>query len=313
MPNVPRFELSEPVVCKPLDQWKSIAVELLGCQTRFVQGERWRHRVIECGEGEPLLLYHGIGGHADTYARNLRNLGRHFHVYAVDALYHGLSDEGPWDLDKRHDYQVDAIVDLMDAEGLDFAHVAGESMGAQLAFEFGLRFPERAGKVILNTGIGYRVRRPDKSLEEGWGDLSSKSTIALTEPSFATMRSRMEWLVHKPERMTDEMVELRVRLYSDPAVNAKMRRWFKIGNPEGDAWDLNPFWEVDVLQSYKPQTLVFWTEHNPGEGPESGENFARQIPGAQFYLMKDAAHWPQWEKPEEHDQVLIEFLKQTRP
>src|SRR4051812_31623413 len=109
------LELSKQVSCKPRDEWQSIAVELLGTQTRMVQGERWRHRVIECGDGgEPLILIHGIGGHAETFARNLHNLAEHgFHVYAIDALYHGLTDKEPYDDDKRTDYQVDALADLV--------------------------------------------------------------------------------------------------------------------------------------------------------------------------------------------------------
>ena len=306
------FKLLQPVECKPLDQWKSVGVELLGCQTRLVSGEKWTHRVIECGEGEPLLLIHGIGGHAECYARNMHNLGKHFHVYAVDALYHGYSSEGPWDLDKRHDYQVDAIVDLLDAEGHERAHIEGESMGAMLAFEFGLRYPERAGKLIFNTGYGWRVRlKRSFPAPKAHDDLAELSLKAITEPSFEITRRRLEWLVVDPARMTDDIVEIRNRLYSTPQINAKMRRWFKVDSTDVDPWDLNPFWEEEDLQNYEPESLVFWTEHNPGEPPALGEYFASLIPGCKFYLMADASHWPQWEKPEEHDQVLIEFIKGT--
>ena len=98
----------------------------------------------------------------------------------------------------------------------------------------------------------------------------------------------------------------------DPEINAKMRRWFKVDNPDGDAWDLNYFWEDEDLHKYQvPETLVFWTEHNPGEAPEVGEYFASLIPGCKFYNMTDAGRWPQWEKPEERDQVIIEFIKGT--
>lgn len=305
------FELSNPVTLKPLDEWGSVAVELLGCQTRFVQGRRWRHRVIDFGKGEPLLLIHGIGGHAETFARNMRNLGQHFHVYAIDALYHGYSSQGDWDPYKRHDDQVDAIVDLLDAEGHPFAHIEGLSMGAQLAFEFGLRFPERAGKIIMNTGISYRVRlsKTDFPPAEGHGDLAELSQEVITRPRFDVMRRRMEWLVADPARMTDDMVAIRLRLYEDPDVNAAMRRWFKVGVDDGDPWDLHPIWEESDLTEYKPESLVFWTEHNPGEGADLGEYFASLIPAGKFYLMKDAAHWPQWEKPEEHDQILIDFIR----
>lgn len=113
-----------------------------------------------------------------------------------------------------------------------------------------------------------------------------------------------------PSRMTDEMVEIRLRLYQDEAINAAMRRWHKLdqADPGPDPFDYEPQWDEEDLRGFQPDALVFWTEHNPGEGPELGEYFASCIPGCGFYCMKDAGHWPQWERPEEHDQVLIEFI-----
>ena len=115
----------------------------------------------------------------------------------------------------------------------------------------------------------------------------------------------MEWLVASPERMTDEMVEIRLRLYSFPEIYESMQRVYRIGRP----WTRKLRFTEDDVQTFKPESLVFWTEHNPGQAPDYGEYVAGLIPGASFYNMLDVAHWPQWEKPEEHDQVLIEFIK----
>ncbi|MFE4666987.1 hypothetical protein ACFRI7_22260 [Streptomyces sp. NPDC056716] len=163
---------------------------------------------------------------------------------------------------------------LMDALGLDKAHIEGESMGAQLVFEFGMRYPERSGKLIMNTGLGWRVRLNDEpESPEEHDDLADRSLKVVTEPTYELMKSRMEWLVADKSRMTDEMIEMRLTLYRDPDVNAKMRRWFKVDNPEGDAWDLNPVWAEGDLKNFQPESLVFWTEHNPGEpAPPSGSH-----------------------------------------
>jgi len=53
--------------------------------------------------------------------------------------------------------------------------------------------------------------------------------------------------------------------------------------------------------------LVLWAEHNPGHGPDFGEYCADLI-GAKFYNVMGAGHWPQWEKPDEYSQVMIDFL-----
>lgn len=294
---------------KPLSEWKSIATELLGTQTRLVRGKRWQHRVIEAGtSGEPLILIHGIGGHAETYARNLHNLADNgFHVYAIDALYHGFTDKEPWDPDNDVVIQAEALVDLIDALGHSWAHVEGESMGAEIAFEFGMRFPEHAGKIILNTGFGgVRLKRHDFVENPGGGSaLEELSKQTVVNPSFDTVRKRMEWLVADPSRMTDEMVDIRLRLYSNKEIYESMQRVYRIG----EKWNWILRWDEEDVKNFKPEALVFWTENNPGEAPDIGEYYASLLPHPLFYNMADAAHWPQWEKPEEHDQVLIDFIK----
>ena len=65
------------------------------------------------------------------------------------------------------------------------------------------------------------------------------------------------------------------------------------------------------MASIKHPTLVFWSDKNPGAGPDVGERIAKLIPGSQYYCMMDAAHWPQWEHPEEHDNVIAGFLNEA--
>ncbi|HTE85866.1 MAG TPA: alpha/beta fold hydrolase, partial [Dehalococcoidia bacterium] len=68
---------------------------LLSAEVRFVTGRKYRHRVIEAGGGEPLLLVHGVGSSAEVFARNVMPLAQRFHVYAIDALYHGYGSALP--------------------------------------------------------------------------------------------------------------------------------------------------------------------------------------------------------------------------
>lgn len=302
--------LSKKVVPRPLSDWRSVSVELLGTTTRIVQGERWQHRVIECGtEGEPLILLHGIGGHAETYARNLHGLAdAGFHVYAVDALYHGFSSKEPYDGDNRTELQADALADLVRALGHGYAHVEGESMGSVIAFEFGMRYPELAGKLILNTALPILSDTAPREWRQnpgGGATLQQLSTESVVNPTFEVMRKRMEWLVADPKRMTDEMVDIRLALYQIPEIHKSMLNVY--GITAGWKTPRVKYSEADI-QNYKPRSLVFWTDHNPGMASDYAEYFSELLPDGKFYEMKDASHWPQWEKPEEHDQVLIDFI-----
>src|SRR5690606_37712574 len=83
-----------PVGTPPWDRnIPTMYVELFGAQIRIVQGKKYRTRVIEAGEGEPLILIHGVGGQAEAYYRNIMRLAKDFHVCAIDALFHGLSSK----------------------------------------------------------------------------------------------------------------------------------------------------------------------------------------------------------------------------
>lgn len=285
----------------------TIAQYLLGCQTRLVTGARWSHRVIEFGDGPPLILMHGSNGHAEVFAKNMRTLGRDFRVIAVDALFHGFSSKEPW-VDgyyQRLEVQAEGLIDLLDALELPNVFLEGESMGAAIALETAMRWPNRVQRLILSTGFGsvdvqgsIWMRR---TAEET--DLSRLSRSVAVTPTPQTMRQRMEWLVKDPASLTDELVELRLALYRFPQVAEAMR---KMAEP-GDENPSPKYSESDLSKLTVP-TLVMWTDHNPGDGPEIGRRVADLIPGSEFVVIEEAGHWPHWEQPEQHDEIVRRFF-----
>lgn len=291
----------------PTSPLPTLAHYLLGCQTRIVAGARWSHRIIEFGDGPPLVLLHGSNGHAEVFAKNMRTLGRDFRVIAVDALFHGFSSKEPWVAGyyRRLEVQAEGLVDLLDALGLPSVFLEGESMGAAIALETAMRWPERVRRLILSTGFGsvevegsVWMRR---AAEET--DLSRLSRSVAVTPTLETMRRRMEWLVKDPGSITDELVGLRLELYRFPEVAEAMRRMAEPGDD-----DPSPKYQEADLQELAVPTLVMWTDHNPGDGPEIGRRVADLIPGSEFVVIDDAGHWPHWEQPERHDEVVRSFF-----
>ncbi|MGE3303920.1 MAG: alpha/beta fold hydrolase [Hyphomonadaceae bacterium] len=300
------LKLKHPVHERPRSAWGSIATELLGSQTRFVQGKRWRHRIIEKGDGPPLFMYHGIGGYAEAYARVLPALARDFRVIAVDALYHGYSDKEPWDNAKRGVYQAEAYVDLLHALGYERAHYEGESMGAMIGFEIGMRFPETVEKVVLN-GFGLvDTKKKDFKKMPDKGDLFELSRAAVANPTYENIAKRLHWLVHDNDSINEEMIGIRQRIYSDPLVVPSMRRVFGMDGEEPQF--LRELWsEEETKKRWKSDCIVIYGEFNPGRGPDYGEYCADLI-GAKFYEFKGAGHWPMWETPDEYIECLRSYL-----
>jgi pimeloyl-ACP methyl ester carboxylesterase len=172
-----------------------------------------------------------------------------------------------------------------------------------------LEHPDRVGKLIINTTAG--IKWDEGSVETrpavGRQALAQRSLQAIEDPNRETIRKRLEWLMASPDRVTDELVELRYTMYSDPEINASLRNVF--GNAFGGSPVPRRMVPEARLSEISVPCLVFWTEHNPGAGPDVGRKIASMIPDAQFYCMADAAHWPQWEHPEEHDSVITTFLQ----
>jgi pimeloyl-ACP methyl ester carboxylesterase len=290
---------------------RTIWNELLGCQVRYY-GKKYKTRVIEAGQGEPLILLHGVGGHAEAYTRNMKRLAKNFRVLAIDFLWHGLTEKTPFQGGAVPAY-MDQILDLMDSLGIEKAFIEGESLGGWVALYMALNRPDRIKKMVFNTGAGivFKKETIDSGIvkiqtAEGTTLLRERSLKAIENPTLETCRKRLEWLMASPDRVTDELVELRYQIYSDPETKASLKSVFEhTFNSDTSGQFRVP---EETLSKVTVPTLVLWSDKNPGTGPDVGKHIASRIPGAEYYCIIDAAHWPQWEKPEEHDRVVTEFL-----
>ena len=281
----------------------TIHTDLLGTETRYYQTASFRTRCIEAGSGEPLLLLHGGGGHAETYSRNIVRLGQRHRAMAIDFLWHGLSSKPPfkpgnWLKDLTHQ-----VLELMDTLRIERASIEGESLGAWVAMDMALHHRDRVNKIVLNTAWGMDV--PGIS-EADFQSLREASMNALRNPTRELIRKRMEWLMPLGGT-TDEIVDVRLALWSRPDTRESLIAYYdRLFSSECTQF----MFGLEKLAQISVPTLLLWTEKNPYAGPQVARAMAEVIQGAQLYVMKGAAHWPQWENPIEHDQVTLGFLAQ---
>jgi pimeloyl-ACP methyl ester carboxylesterase len=277
----------------------TIWTDLLGSTVQYT-GTKYRTRVIESGNGEPLVLLHGGGGHAEAYSKNVVRLGQNFRAMAIDMVWHGLSSKPAFRGETISVY-ADQVIDLLDTMRIAKAHVEGEAIGGRVALWLAIHRPDRVLKLVLNNTGGVRFEQGSvKAQPESRARYQTAASAAVETPTKETVRQRLERLMVTPDRVTDELVEVRYKFYSDPETNKAQLDIRASSDFE--------FTEQEVSKITVP-TLVLATDHNPLRGPDAGKRLADLIPGAKFYLMRDAAIWAQWEHAEEHDRVVVSFLK----
>lgn len=283
----------------------SIYVDLLGCQVRYCQTKKYRTRIIEYGEGDPLFLMHGGGGHAEAYSKNIRRLGETARVLAPDFIWHGLSSAPPYD-DKNWLAQfTDQILEIMDHEGIEKANLEGESLGGWVCYDMAINHPDRVNKLILNTTWGHTLDPAHVSIHQSDRNaLRDTSIAALRNPSRETVRKRLEWLMPRGG-VTEELIDVRYNIWTGKQTREALTEYYNIlFTPRTDAL---LFGEEDLAKITAP-TLVLWTDSNPSQKIDTAERLQTLIAGSDIHIMKNAGHWPQWEHAEEHDQVVAAFL-----
>ena len=284
----------------------TIHLDLLGSQTRFL-GKKYRTRVVEAGEGEALILMHGGGGHAEAYSRNIVRLGEHFRTMAIDFIWHGLSAKPRFANGNWLAQFSDQIIDLMDAEGIEKAHLGGESLGGWICFDMAINHPQRVGKIVLNTSWGQKFKPGTvKAQQQDLTALRDRSLAALANRDRGAIRKRLEWLMSSPDQVTEELVEVRYAIWGRPDTRQSLTEYYeKLFTADIDDY----LFDEDAMATIRVPTLVLWTDTNPFHGVDAAERLAQIIPGAELHVVKQSAHWPQWEHAEEHDEVVTRFLK----
>lgn len=291
----------------------SIWLDFMGAEIRYIDLPTFgKTRVAEAGKGNPevLILMHGIGGHLEAYAKNVVPLGKHFHVIAFDYVGHGLSEKKT-DIEYQIADYVEQLRELMDVMGIDKAHISGESLGGVVTGTFATTYPERIDRAILNTtgGIPIVSDKGRQDLKE-LGELSAKSSGK--QPTFDSVLERMKWLLFEAnwDLLTDELVKSRLAIYATegfqavaPLIYSRLRKVNKDGAKP----------DMIELEKVTCDALLLWTTNNPIHDLAAAEAALPRLQKGQLYVIrKPAGHWPQYESPDEFNNVVLGFLREGR-
>jgi pimeloyl-ACP methyl ester carboxylesterase len=269
-----------------------------------VATRRWRLSVVEAGLGPPVLALHGLGGTKGSFLPTVAALAPEFRVIAVDLPGFGDSDK-PIGASYDSRFFAGTAVDLLDALGLERAHVVGNSLGGRVALEVGLSHPDRVGRLgLLAPSLAWRRGRPFVPL------------LRLTRPELGLVqlapRGAVEGIVHRlipgaDDGWTAAGVDEFLRAYLTPAGRAAFyaaARQIYLDEPHGKAG----FWPR--LQTLQPEALFVWGRRDKLVPIAFQRHVVDALPRA-GQLELDCGHVPQVERSEETHAALTAFLSEA--
>jgi len=254
----------------------------------------------EVGEGAPLVFVHEFAGDARSWHPQVRHFARRYRTIAFNARGYPPSDVPADPALYSQDHAVEDIRGLLDALGIDRAHVCGLSMGGYATLLFGLRHPARARSLVV-AGCGY-------------GSVAADRQTFRRDAEAVARRLETEGMA--PVADTYARGPMRVQFEAkDPLGWREFASQLAAGSALGHALTLRgvQMTRPSVLDLQKelegllvPTLIVTGDEDEPCLEP--GLFLKRMIPTSGLIVIPKAGHTINLEEPEAFNRAVGDFL-----
>ena len=315
------FLLSTVSYGAPLGKAKSVDVD--GIKTSYFEG----------GSGEAMVLVHG-GGFGSTTSANrwdpiFDHLAAHFHVYALDKLGQGYTDNPLSDGDYTMEAVTRHIHRFMETLGIQKVHLAGHSRGALPAARIAVDHPEMIQTLILfdsNT-----LAPDDPNAPRRRAPAATQRPAPPPVPTKDSIRQFWSSLSHRQEFITDEFVEAEFQISQLPKFREATEKMASLAaewakrNPEKiqenpriagrwwyDEMKRETFVSLKAGRFTKP-TLIIWGFNDPGASYTLGitlyEIFSAVVDRTELHFFNQCMHYGFLEYPREVSDVMVTFIR----
>jgi pimeloyl-ACP methyl ester carboxylesterase len=246
------------------------------------------------GEGEPLVLVHGLAYDRNGWGRLPDLLAQRFRVVVIDNRGVGESDEpeGPYAVAQM----ACDVVAVLDAAGIERTNLFGVSLGGYIAQEFALTYPDRLAKLVLaSTAPGGPKAHPMPAA--GLAAFGKYPTME-REAGLRLMveNSLGERGVRDVPGLADEIFTY--RLSHAPSLAA----W------QAQAYAGATFDAYERIGSIDAPTLVVQGGGDNVVDPRNAELLGELIPDARVEIVPDRGHLLVWEDSDRVAELVTEFL-----
>jgi 3-oxoadipate enol-lactonase len=241
------------------------------------------------GQGEPLLLIHGLGSSTRDWEMQIDQFARQFLVIPIDLRGHGQSDKppGPYSLP----IFAGDVARLL--EGLDYypAHVLGISLGGMVAFQLILDYPHLAKTLVIVNSVPELIPHGIRDLLGFW---QRRAIVQLLG-----MKKMGQVLAERlfPEPDQEPLREILIKRWSEnhkPSYLASLKAIY--------GWSVQ-----ERLGEINIPTLVIGADGDYFSTQDK-EDYTALIPGARLEMIENSRHAVPAEKPEEFNHLVLQFI-----
>ena len=251
---------------------------------------------------EIVVMLHGSGPGASGWANFNRNVepfvAAGYRVVLIDCPGWSKSDSIV-STGSRSELNARALKGLMDAIGIEKAHLVGNSMGGHSAVAFALANPKRVGKLVLMGGGTGGVSPFLPSPTEG-----IKLIQALyREPTIENLKRMMTVFVYDTSNLTEEL--FRARLDNMLTRRDHLENFVRSS-------EVNPRQFPDVghrLGEIASPALLIWGRDDRFVPMDVGLRLLAGLRDAELHVFSRCGHWAQWEHADKFNRLVLDFLK----
>ena len=271
--------------------------KVAGLEEKRVTVDAHTIHYLEGGNGEPLILLHGIFAEKEHWVDFARHLTGHYRVVAPDLPGYGESSRHP---SQHYDYkaQTERLKNLLDAMGIPRAHLAGNSMGGTIAALFAMQYPERVASVaLIGSPHGIRSPRPsemDQRIAEGKSPLVVRNTAEF-EDMLSLVFAKRPFLpypiLHAAEADAVANADSNASLWREQLKD----RYLLEGSISG----------------MQVRTLVLWGDSDKVFDISGADVLKAKLKNVDVHILNGVGHLPMMEAPKESSRLYADFLRKV--
>lgn len=256
------------------------------------------------GTGFPIVLIHGTGSSLHTWDAWTKELTKTNRIIRMDLPAFGLT--GP---NATADYSIKSytnfLYQFLQKIKVDQFHLAGNSLGGNIAWNYAAENPEKVVKLILIDASGLPTNKPQPAIFKMAKTPILSSLFLYVTPKFFIKKNMIE--VYADEtKITDELItryhKMALRTGNRQAFIDRAKIDFKPTTKQNQ----------EKLKSIQTPTLLIWGAKDNWIPLDNGKRMESILPNSKLVVLGNSGHVPMEENPEESLMVLKVFFGDLR-